>query len=345
MTSKIFVNEVTAFLKATGYPEPFELSPMARGVNNRLFLIRRNNQISAVLKQYYHYKGNLRDRLSSDYGFSRFLWDHGIHQIPRPLACEPLHHLALFDYIDGKKMVHSEITSQHIDQVLDFYFAINNCRASDDAILLPNASEACFSLIEHIRLTEMRIQNLQKIQVLSETDKRAEQFILEELLPTWERVKYTACKKAEGDNFVLDEKVTDGDMRLSPSDFGFHNVLVDKDGALIFMDFEYAGWDDPAKMVCDLFCQPEIPIPRKFHLYIREQIVKDLSNPEMQGKRIEILLPVYEIKWCCIVLNEFLPRGRSRRAFMKNTLNPEVKKDEQLQKAMNIVTTIRNGEF
>ena len=57
-----------------------------------------------------------------------------------------------------------------------------------------------------------------------------------------------------------------------------------------------------------------------------------------------MLLPVYKIKWCCIILNEFLPRGRSRRAFMKDMLNPEVKKDEQLQKAMNIIANIRECE-
>jgi len=344
MTSKIFINRVTALLKAAGHHESFELRPLTGGVNNRIFLVRRDNRTIAVLKQYYHHRHDLRDRLSSDYGFSRFLWDHGIHQITMPLASDPLHHLALFSYIDGQKMVHSEITGQHINQMIDFYFAINTYRASEGARLLPDASEACFSLAEHIRLTENRVQNLEKIRGRSETDKRAEQFIQDKLLPMWESVKYTACQKAEEANLVLDDIIPDSDKRLSPSDFGFHNALADKEGTLFFMDFEYAGWDDPAKMVCDLFCQPQVPIPLRFYPYIIEKIVNDLGNPGMQVQRIEMLLPVYTIKWCCIVLNEFLPRGRSRRAFMKNTLNLEVNKEEQLQKAMNIITHLRNGE-
>ena len=339
------MKDVSSLLKATGHYGSFELHPMTGGINNRIFLVRCNDLVIAVLKQYYHHEDNLRDRLSSDYGFSQFLWNHGIRKIPLPLASDPPHHLALFSYIDGKKIVPSEITTQYIDQVLDFYFAINSFRASEDARLLPKASEARFSLAEHIRLTENRVWNLKNVKGRTETDKRAVQFIRDELLPTWEQVKYAACLKAEEGGLVLDEEIPDGDMRLSPSDFGFHNALVDKDKTLIFMDFEYAGWDDPAKTVCDLFCQPEIPIPRRFHSYIAEKIVKDLGNPEMQGKRMEILLPVYEIKWCCIVLNEFLPRGRSRRTFMKKMLNPEVKKDEQLQKAMNIISTIRKGEY
>ena len=32
-------------------------------------------------------------------------------------------------------------------------------------------------------------------------------------------------------------------------------------GNVTFLDFEYAGRDDPAKLVSDFFCQPEIPVP------------------------------------------------------------------------------------
>ena len=48
---------------------------------------------------------------------------------------------------------------------------------------------------------------------------------------------------------------------LSPSDFGFHNAIRRASGELCFIDFEYAGQDDPAKMACDFLCQPEVPVP------------------------------------------------------------------------------------
>ncbi len=35
---------------------------------------------------------------------------------------------------------------------------------------------------------------------------------------------------------------------VSPSDFGFHNALLDDGGAISFLDFEYSGRDDPAKL-------------------------------------------------------------------------------------------------
>ena len=32
-------------------------------------------------------------------------------------------------------------------------------------------------------------------------------------------------------------------------------------GRLRFFDFEYAGWDDPAKLLCDFRCQVELRVP------------------------------------------------------------------------------------
>ena len=31
---------------------------------------------------------------------------------------------------------------------------------------------------------------------------------------------------------------------ISPSDFGFHNSIIDREGNINFVDFEYSGWDD-----------------------------------------------------------------------------------------------------
>lgn len=313
-------------------------------MNNRIYCIRAGSQITAVVKQYYHSPDNPRDRLSSDYGFSCFLWDNGIRQIPEPLAADAANHLALFKHISGRKLTSSEITPEHIDQILNFYFAMNDRPAQEAARLLPCAAEACFTLGEHIQVTERRIQRLQTIRGRSDIEKKAEHFVHADLVPEWEKIKNAAFLTAKTDNLALDTAIPLQDNRLSPSDFGFHNALEDKTGTLIFMDFEYAGWDDPAKMVCDLFYQPQIPLPRKYYSHIIDKVVQDLSDPENHRRRIGLLFPVYSIKWCSIILNEFLPRGRSRRDFLEGEQNPDIKKGEQLIKAMKVIENIRNGE-
>jgi len=42
-------------------------------------------------------------------------------------------------------------------------------------------------------------------------------------------------------------------------------------------------------------------------------------------------LPVYELKWCCIMLNEFLAVGESRRSFAGIPENRELHLAHQLE--------------
>lgn len=120
---------------------------------------------------------------------------------------------------------------------------------------------------------------------------------------------------------------------ISPSDFGFHNALLTDDGRLRFIDFEYAGWDDPAKTVCDFFCQPALPVPLEYYGTFIDAVVAGLQEPQKHCQRIDLLLPVYQIKWCCILLNNFLEVGSWRRHFAGETVDQEEQKVRQLQKA------------
>jgi hypothetical protein len=340
MTSEKFTRTARNLLSIAGFDGTIDFKSLDGGGNNRVFLAIQDQHIVGVIKEYYHARQNHRDRLSSEYRFSQYLWDHQIHQIPMPMACDPTNHLALYSNIPGRKVSAGEITKNLIDQALIFFLTLNRFRHSVKARELPDAQEACFSLSGHIELTEKRVRNLGRIDGTSPVDAKAREFIADELVPVWSVIKEKTLASAVEHNIVPDESISGKEKRLSPSDFGFHNALMTADGTLYFLDFEYAGWDDPAKMVCDFFCQLAIPVPDHFFPYVTEHIVRGLENPEQQRHKIEMLLPVYQVKWCCIVMNEFLPRGLSRRIFMEKNIDSEARKDEQLRKARKIIHTI-----
>jgi hypothetical protein len=68
-------------------------------------------------------------------------------------------------------------------------------------------------------------------------------------------------------------------------------------------------------MVCDFFCQPEVPVPHELFAPFAAAVAADLDDPRREVRRIELLLPLYRIKWCLILLNDFLPVAGSRRRF------------------------------
>jgi hypothetical protein len=283
----------------------FSLEQLPGGGNNRVFRVRFAGKV-ALLKEYFHHPGDPRDRLDAEFSFSKFAWDAGLRCLPEPLGADPSNHLGLYEFIEGRPV--SKVTREDVQQALDFFCELN--RRKDAAQGLPVASEACFSIAEHLQCVEWRVQRLAGVE-----DPVAARFVRDELTPQWRAIAGRAYDETPVERCV------------SPSDFGFHNALQEPPGRLRFIDFEYAGWDDPAKMVCDFFCQPARPVPHEF---------LEMFAAVVDPQRVARLLPVYQVKWCCIILNDFLPVESQRRQFSRSGTD----KTRQLEKAKRMLKEV-----
>jgi hypothetical protein len=85
-------------------------------------------------------------------------------------------------------------------------------------------------------------------------------------------------------------------------------------------------------MACDFFCQPAVPVPRGHLPAFVERVATLWPDPEAFVRRAALLLPVYELKWCCIMLNEFLPAADRRRTFAGTAAGREQRRAAQLAK-------------
>ena len=98
-----------------------------------------------------------------------------------------------------------------------------------------------------------------------------------------------------------------GARTLSPSDFGFHNALLRPDGTLVFIDFEYFGWDDPAKTVADFFLQPQAPLaPERLASAFLQRLPAVCGRAPASASGSPCVYPLLSLKWCLIMLNPFL---------------------------------------
>ena len=99
-------------------------------------------------------------------------------------------------------------------------------------------------------------------------------------------------------------------MIISPSDLGFHNIIKSKN-KFFFFDFEYAGLDDPIKLICDFYCQPDQNLTSKQKkIFINNTFFRKYSLYKLK-KKLNIFLPFHQLKWCCIILNEFKNKTKS----------------------------------
>lgn len=319
-----------------GFRDDFNLQPLKGGANNRVFRVNAKG-FNALLKVYFRHPGDPRDRLKTEFSFASFAWENGVQCIARPLACDSVHNLGLYGFIEGRQIVTDDITLDFIYQALNFYHELNLYKRHASAQALPEASESCFTIEDHLHCVERRLKLLEKIDDLSEINHEAINFIRDELLKTWMRLAEHVRRRAVELGFALNTAIDQQDKCISPSDFGFHNAILDSNGKIYFIDFEYAGWDDPVKMICDFFCQPEVPVPAEYYDIFIKRAISNLSKPEMHLQRISFLMPIHRIKWCCIMLNEFLAVGKVRRLFALNDIDIEKRKAEQLEKARHVL--------
>jgi hypothetical protein len=287
------------------------MSRLAGGNNNRVYRVETEAGATLVLKRYFTDPGDSRNRLAAEWDFLNHAWSSGIRAVPEPLARDPASHTGLYSFVRGRKLIASELKPAHIDAAIDFILAVH----VRSRVPLGPASEACFTLAEHAATVERRVVSVATLDPDAPYAKEAQSFVSARLLPAWNAVKSRLIVGARAAGLSMDQELGPDDCCLSPSDFGFHNALVDDQGGMTFLDFEYAGRDDPAKLVSDFFCQPEIPVPLKYHATFVARMADGLVPSEAAQARYGMLLDAYRIKWTCIILNDFLPLGDARRAF------------------------------
>ena len=319
-------------LQRVGRPETFRLSPMDGGANNRVFQLESDGP-ALLLKSYFQHPEDLRDRLGAEYAFTWFAWKLGIHTVPEPIARDETGHIALYEFIEGRPIERGQVGEAEVRAALVFLQDLNNSRDSAPTGQLPEASDACFSITEHVSSVQRRLDRLQSLPQVGEYGEEAAEFVRESLLPDWDMQMERLQKAIAVEGFDPDQPIGQKERVLSPSDFGFHNAIREKDGGIRFIDFEYAGWDDPVKVVCDFFSQPEIPAPMEYLEPFAEGLFEGLPRRDYHHRRLEMLLPLYRLKWCCIILNEYLPLAAERRSFSRNEESLGLHRKKQLEKA------------
>ena len=284
------------------------------------------------LKLYPKLPGDTRDRLGTEFAALSFLERHGVERTPRAIAADPVSGATLYSWIDGAPV--SNPGDDHLTCMLDFVATLDRLRQRPDAATLPPASEACLSPAELIRQIDRRLAALASAADGMPALDRLLGDGIGPLLDRWgSRVRR------------IDAPLPTDLRTLSPSDLGFHNALAAPDG-LYFVDFEYFGWDDPVKLAADFVLHPGMALQpalkARFLAGCRIVFARDAGFAD----RFDLLHPLYGLRWCLILLNEFLPERWARRAFAgaEDRIAAETR---QLAKATTLLRTLtdHDGRF
>lgn len=306
------------------------------GGNNRLFRAHTADGGSYALKEYPRRGNDPRDRLAVEYGALKFLNQHRSISVPRAFAADSNNGFALYEWIEGGPV--SSPTDRDVDAAVQFAAELHTIRHASGADKLPLASEACLSGAEIVAQVGRRHE---RFKLVAHSEPRLAQFLATDIGPTAEAVETWSQAGYKKLGWSFDAPIGREQQSLSPSDFGFHNAIRRPDGDLVFVDFEYFGWDDPVKLAADFLQHPGMSLSSGQYERFRAGMAKIYGDEAAFAQRLALLYPLYGLRWCMILLNEFLPERWEARRLAGAHVDRDAATSAQLEKARRRIAAVR----
>lgn len=305
LINKDISQKISHYLKNKKY----DLRSVKDGKNNKIFFIKSKNK-NYVLKIYL--SKNYKFLINREKTFYEFLKKRRVKNISKIEAYGK--NFILFNKINGKKF--NLIKKKHFYHIEKFILSLKENKISYRYF----AKEDGYSLKNYILNTDQKFKEVSK-KLTKLNDKQLSKLI-KSIRENWERVK----------NFIIRDKNICLTKIISPSDFGIHNMLTNKDFKIYFYDFEYAGKDSLEKMICDLISNPNNRQNFKFFEKLINKIEKRLLLNYSLFQNCKKLININYIRWSLIVIGSLVGEKKKQRisAGINENLRSQVLKSYRL---------------
>lgn len=254
-----------------------------------------------MIKGYAPLEPGVRDRMQAEVDFLRYAAQAAPGFTPELIHVDPERRCVVLENLQGVPFVDKlPPSNKAIKNAIHFFRQLNHDFAHAQTMIHVDAAEAYLNLNDHLENVCKRINAMQVNHLADEIRGPASE-LLNSVTCLYNQVhvdleNQISCGFAPA---ILDRS----DCCVSPSDFGFHNAIKTNQGTRFF-DFEFAGWDDPAKAVVDFLLQPRVPVSKSARALILRYLEK--IQPSV-ANRVQLLMPILRLKWICIVLSILNP--------------------------------------
>ena len=275
------------------------------GMNSRVFSCDVADK-RFVIKGYLPLEIGHRDRFAAESQFLLYSNAVASAYVPQVLHVDDHRRCIVMEYLDGHAYPEgSPPEQQDIDAAVRFFSLLNQDTVQAAAQITMDAAEGFLRISAHLQNVRERMQQMSVDHLplaVQPKAKKAIRLLRSCFKPVEERI-LNALRAGQ----IADSLPASGRC-VSPSDFGFHNAIRTARGVKFF-DFEFGGWDDPAKAAVDFMLQPRVPT-LQYHLVLLSKLAA--KEQEMAMLRAKTLKPILELKWLCII-GGFLRKHRFMR--------------------------------
>ena len=296
------------------------------GINNRVYRCGEGVE-SYVIKGYEPADCGKRNRMKAEVDFLRYASIITPQFVPKLHFCDwdrrciVLEHLSGNSYAEG-----SAPTAIDLEAAVAFFRLLNAENKLAREWIEMDAAEGFLSLRQHLANVKDRIYSM-SVDHLPKANQDAARDLLIKIKEASEVIETnTELLITSG---VVSDGINASESCVSPSDFGFHNAILTKTGVK-FIDFEFAGWDDPAKVAVDFALQPRVPVRVMESPLL---LAMGQHGYEVNRHRLEALGLILRLKWTAIILAILQPVRMNK--LLANTISTDVKQltNERLTRA------------
>ncbi len=248
-------------------------------------------------------------RLKRELDFLYILEKMKVNNVPRIISHDKSKLWILETYLNGERVSTPNIWQ--IKSVASFIREINTYSPFIQDCKIQLASEACFSLRDHVEIVIQRMQRIKETLIEKhKKDNCIRAWVENEFCSSLNKIINTSLQENEQEDcFIYSNNFK---KILSPSDIGFHNI-INNNGKLYFFDFEHAGWDDISKLICDFCNQPEYTLNRReTQIFIEGLRINKLIDKNTL-KRCLRIREILIVKWVLIILDRAINREQCNK--------------------------------
>jgi hypothetical protein len=249
------------------------------------------------------------------------------HYVPQLVHQDFSMRCIVMECLQGKRYPEGEVPQlSDIEAAIDFFRLLNADLNTARKYIWLDAAEGFSRLSDHLDNIEKRLNLMETDHLPREVQTQATK-LLNEVKVAFEaainRTEWTIAAGTVADGLDPDK------FRVSPSDFGFHNAVRTITGPK-FIDFEFAGWDDPAKTAADFVLQPRVPTGNPLPSLLKASNCHQMKEIK---QRCKVLGSVLRIKWLCIILSVLEPARLTRVLDIHPKIDPKALTYQRLRQA------------
>ena len=239
---------------------------------------------------YKKYKDNDKERMEREIEFLLEQEKNDLRNVPLLREKNREEGWIAMTYLEGDKV--TEMNEKVAYAIIDFLKEINNNRMASKLNYAKDAYLSKYDLENDLKRREEIYKCSRREKVSIEFDRWVNDKLIKQSHKEINVIKKTNFWDIQRNGLIV-----------SPSDIGPHN-MIKKEDKYYFIDFEYAGLDNPNKTILDLICQPNHDIGKKLEDYLIKELGKLVLDKGIKWREdLQGMKKIFIIKWCFIMMN------------------------------------------